>query len=301
MALLQITKTVASLAACVLLASPALAMPVETRQAISPRGTGKRMLLWPYTNTQEVESGSCKTLSTTAQQLASSSQISMVSNWETWQPKEVPTDLPFSPTVKDQAHLSGNGWTGLQSVISAKSNVIVQFYNEPNLNGIDATTAAQDWKDHMVPLRNNNKGLKLVTPACTSDPSSKAWMDSFMGALGDDEQPDYIGLHYYTTSTNPVKFELDYAQGFIESGYKDYGNSKIPVMITEMSSTSRDPAQVQQFIEQMSTYLDGKDWVHAYGFTGVSTAVADSFSSPAAQLLSSDGTLNALGKMVAGI
>ncbi|KAI1343449.1 glycosyl hydrolase catalytic core-domain-containing protein [Xylariaceae sp. FL0016] len=293
MAFSQVTfKSVALMAAALLLASPVQALPVES---VSRRGTdSKRILLWPYQNTADIESGNTA-LTSTAKTLADSGSYMYAANWETWRPEELPTSLSFAPTVATREHLDDAHWQQLESAIQGQTSPVVQFYNEPDINGIDATQAAQDWMDKMVPLRANN-GAKLVGPSCTSDPDSASWLSTFMGALDDASKPDYLGVHFYTTDGNPVDGEISYAKNFLEETHSTYG---IPLVVNEISSTSRTQSDVTTFSETMADYMDNLDWVHAYGFTGVSLQVADSYSSPEAQQLNSDGSMTALGRYMA--
>ncbi|KAI0597410.1 glycosyl hydrolase catalytic core-domain-containing protein [Biscogniauxia sp. FL1348] len=298
MGFVSIYKSVGCLVVGLAFVSPALAAPVETTQELSERASSgaKRILLWPWINTNEVENNICPALKTTASTLAGSGSFKLVANWETWHPDEVPKSLPFSPQLATRDHFSGDRWNQLLDVLSWQKNAIVQSLNEPDLAGISAADAANMWSQ-LVGLRKSH-GVKLVTPACTSNPASKTWLSDFMGRVGGDNKPDYLGLHYYTTATNSADQEIQYAKSYITEQYNTY---KIPVFISEISSTSRDAAAVQKFVEDMANWMDQQDFIFGYGFTGWSRAPADQFSSPAAQLLDGSGGLTSLGKWLAGV
>ncbi|KAI5926253.1 glycosyl hydrolase catalytic core-domain-containing protein [Camillea tinctor] len=294
----QTFKSVASLVAGLALVSPTLAVPVETTQELSQRASSgaKRILLWPWINTNEVENNIAPALKATASTLADSGHFKLVANWETWHPDEVPKSLAFSPQLATRDHFSGERWNQLMDVLSWQKDAIVQSLNEPDLAGVSAADAANLWSQ-LVNLRKSH-GVKLVTPACTSNPASKDWLSDFMGRVGGDSKPDYLGVHFYTTSTNSADQEIEYAKNYITEQYNAY---KIPVFISEISSTSRDPAAAKKFIEDMSNWMDQQDFVFGYGFTGWSRKPADEFSSPAAQLLNESGGLTDLGKWLAGV
>ncbi|KAI0476276.1 glycoside hydrolase family 128 protein [Xylariaceae sp. FL0804] len=291
MALSKLIKSAASLAACLLLLNPAGAMPVERRGP-----GGKQILLWPMQNTADIQNNNGGQLTSTAQQLAASGTYFEVANWDTIRPAEIPGSLAFAPTVKLPSFLSGASWDNLQASIAGGART-VQYYNEPDVNGVDASQAAADWRASMLPLRAGH-GVKLVGPSVTSDPSvGTPWLAAFYGALAPDEMPDYLGVHFYTTASQPWEGEVSYAQGYFRQLHEKYG---LPLMVNEISSTSRDQGQVNEFTQAMARWMDGLDWVAGYGFTGVSMQVADSFSSPQAQQLNADGSINALGKSLSG-
>ncbi|KAI1504557.1 glycosyl hydrolase catalytic core-domain-containing protein [Biscogniauxia marginata] len=298
MVLLQISKSVTCLVAGISFISSASAIPVEMTQAVSQRSSSgaKRILLWPWKNTNEIETNTCPALKTTASTLAGSGSFRMVSNWETWHPDEFPKSLPFSPQLATPDHYGGERWNQLQDSISWQQGAIVQSLNEPDLAGVSAANAASLWSQ-LVQLRKSH-GVKLVSPACTSDPASKSWLSDFMGRVGGDGKPDYIGLHYYTSASNPCDQEIAYAQSYIKEQYTTYN---IPVIISEISSTSRSEEDAKKFVEAMASWMDKQDYIFAYGFTGASRESADEFSSPAAQLLDTTGGLTELGKWLAGL
>lgn len=281
MVLLQSIRRIACFAVCVLLASPANAVPVEPSNALSQRASagGKRIILWETSLTAELKS--IPGLLTSAKALASSTVIKSITNWETKRPQELSKKFPFRPMVRTPQHLTGDNWNNLISVVSSQKNTIVHFYNEPERSGISAADAVAQWRQKMLPLREKY-GAKLVAPGCASDPNGSNWLQTFMGLLSAKEKPDYINLHFYTLPTNPCDQEIQNAKTFFTEKHNTY---KLPIIVGEIASTSRDKTQVETFTKQVSKWLDGQDWVAEYGFFGVSTKVVDGFVSPAAQML----------------
>ncbi|KAI1409836.1 glycoside hydrolase family 128 protein [Hypoxylon sp. FL1857] len=292
MVLLQSIRQIACLAACILLASPANAVPVETPEGLTERASasGKRIILWETSLTAQLKS--IPNLLTSAAKLSSSTVIKSITNWETKRPQELPKKLPFRPMVRTPQHLSGDNWNSLISVVSSQKNTIVHFYNEPERAGISAADAVAQWRQKMLPLRKKY-GAKLVAPGCASDPNGSSWLQSFMGMLAANEKPDYINLHFYTLPTNPCDQEIQNAKNFFTDKHNTY---KLPIIVGEIASTSRDKAQVDKFTKSVSKWFDGQSWIAEYGFFGVSTKVVDSFVSPAAQMLDANGAWTALGK-----
>ncbi|KAI0886331.1 glycoside hydrolase family 128 protein [Annulohypoxylon maeteangense] len=287
-------RHIACLAACVLLASPANAAPVETPEALSQRGaaatTGKRIILWETSLAPQMNSKPA--LKNSANLLASSTVIHSITNWDTKRPAELTTKLPFRPMVRTPQQLSGTEWNNLISTISSQKNSIVHFYNEPELNGISAADAVAKWRSSMLPLRQKY-GAKLVAPGISSAPNGATWLQSFMGMLAANEKPDYLNLHFYTLQNSASTQEVQYAKTYFTDKHNQY---KLPIIVGEIASINRDGNQVVTFTKQMSSWFDGQSWIAEYGFFGVSTQVVNSFVSPAAQMLDANGNWTPLGK-----
>jgi hypothetical protein len=173
------------------------------------------------------------------------------------------------------------GWALSQAQQNPGS--IVHFYNEPEMHGIDANDAANDWNNKFYP-QFKAAGAKLVSPAVASNDAGAAWLATFFSAIGDNK-PDFLGLHYYGTDASAAEKYLT-----------DMHNAHpYPAIISEISSISRDQSQVNSFTADVANWLDQQDWVHQYGFFGVLPQVPDSWTSPAALLMNPDGSFNSLG------
>jgi hypothetical protein len=146
----------------------------------------KRCLLWDWTNTANIPDA--------IEKINFSGPLCSLANWNGWSPPELKDRLPFRPTVRGMEQLTdSNEW----AMISNNEHAIIHFFNEPERAGISAKTAADMWKEKMVPLRNG-KGKKLVGPGCASDPGGEKWLAEFMKRVQEeDEPPDFLGLHYY--------------------------------------------------------------------------------------------------------
>ena len=180
--------------------------------------------------------------------------------------------------VHDLAKLSGDEWNRIE----ATHNSVILFFNEPERAGISPEQAARIWLKQMIPLRKN--GNKLVSPSCASDPAGQAWINDFMNRVASDP-PDFLGLHYYGTDHNAAT-----------KYFQDMHNKhpKQQVFISELASISRNYHDVLSFTVDVANWLDTTEWVFQYGFFGCMRQVADSFVSPAAQLMKPDGSFTDL-------
>ncbi|KAI0010799.1 glycoside hydrolase family 128 protein [Xylariaceae sp. FL0662B] len=266
MMLFQSVRFLVFLATFLSLLSPNQAIPIETSDSIQSRGSGgKRTILWEWTLTQDLKK--IPQLLTAVTALSSSSVITSITNWETWRPAELPLKLSFRPMVRTKAHLSGENWNNLLSVVNSQKNTIVHFFNEPERNGIDAGDAANLWKQKMVPLRTQHS-VKLAAPGCASNQAGSQWLETFMKQLGANEKPDYLNLHFYTTDGNPVDQEIQAAKKYLSDRHSTY---KLPEIVGEIASTSRNSNDVEKFSKDLATWLDKQDWVVEYGLYGVSS------------------------------
>ena len=265
------------------------ALPVEKRGTAIH--SGKRIMLWDYTLTQAYAGNG--NIQASASSLSTSPGVSAALNWNTWKPEELPTDVPFQPMIRTPAQLQGDEWKNLLGSIQAGgANTRVHFYNEPELNGVNAGDAAAAWKSTVLPLRAQY-GVKLVGPAVASNEAGNAWLEQFYGALSADEKPDFLGVHFYTNADTPAETEVENAKNYISEKHGQYG---LPVVVSEIGSTSRDSTSVETFTKSTSSWLESQDWVDSYGFFGATTTPVDGFVSPAAQLLDTSGAWTTLGR-----
>ncbi|KAK4186001.1 hypothetical protein QBC35DRAFT_286739 [Podospora australis] len=233
----------------------------------------KRLLLWDYTNTRDIPNK--------INDINYNGPIVSVSNWNAWYPQELKNRLPFRPMVRTPAQLGGDEWTWIRD--GAFKYDIVHFYNEPERQNISPQDAANKWKSHMVGILRKQKGKKLVGPSVASDDKGRKWLRDFMNAIGGDK-PDYLGVHYYGTDVNAAK-------KYITDMYNEY---KLPIIVSEIACIDRDGKKVERWTVDMANWMDGQGWIKEYGFFGCMRNVADSFVSPAAQLMDKNGNFTAL-------
>ncbi|KAF2184862.1 glycoside hydrolase family 128 protein [Zopfia rhizophila CBS 207.26] len=232
----------------------------------------KRCLLWDYTNTQD-----------RPQQMdivKFDGPISSVSNWNSWVPPELKGRAPFRPMIHLERELNGNEW----QLILQSDQPIVHFFNEPERNGISPQKAADYWRNQVVPALRNERKKQLVSPSCASDPAGQQWISDFMSLI-QDALPDYLGLHWYGTSSDECK-------QYISNMHDKFPGLKI--IVSEIASISRDYEQVHAFTRDMCNWMDGVDFVVEYGFFGCMKNMPDDFVSPAARLMDQWGNFTDL-------
>ncbi|KAK8091345.1 glycosyl hydrolase catalytic core-domain-containing protein [Apiospora phragmitis] len=208
--------------------------------------------------------------STTASLTKTSSRISSITNWNAWRPPELPSHLPFRPMIRIPARLEGNEWAMIRGSIDAElqrdpdSPVIVHTFNEPERIPLSVTDALHLWRTQILPLRRRSDGhqqnrVKLVSPACASDPQGSQWLDAFMAALAldDDDRPDILGLHFYTMPDQTAEQGLAAAQAYFEERRNRF--AQLPVIISEVACTSRDPAVVDQFTRDLVRWQEDEE------------------------------------------
>lgn len=235
----------------------------------------KRCLLWDWTNTDgEGHAG----VPWAMDEVNFDGPISSVSNWNTWTPPELKGRAPFRPMVRLEGQLSGWEWDMIQNT----DQPIIHFFNEPERANISPGRAADIWIKKMVPLRQQ-KGKRLVSPSCANDDAGQAWIADFLGRVA-NEAPDYLGLHYYGTDGNAAIQFLEYM----------HQKHPYPVIVTEIASIARDDNNVRGFTAHLVNWMDDTDWIFEYAFFGCMREVADSFVSPNAQLMRSDGSFTDL-------
>ncbi|KAI0200932.1 CAP domain-containing protein [Astrocystis sublimbata] len=236
----------------------------------------KRQILWDWTNTSDIPDKISQV------PFGGNSPVASVVNWNAWVPPELKGRAPFRPMVRVLDSTKGNDWATIQN----SSYPIILFFNEPERAGISPEQARDIWYHQMLPLRKN-KGKKLGSPAVASDENGRKWIEKFMSLVSKD-LPDFLCLHYYSKSA-------DDAIKYIESMHNKW--PKLKVMVTEIACIDRNYQNVLGFTVKICNWMDTKDWVFEYGLFDFQRKVADSFVSPAAQLMDSKGNFTELGKM----
>ncbi|KAJ2992536.1 hypothetical protein NUW58_g2130 [Xylaria curta] len=241
----------------------------------------KRQILWDWTNTAgQGNPGVPDKINQVP--FGGNSPVASVVNWNAWVPPELKGRAPFRPMVRVLESAKGNDWATIQN-----SNFpIILFFNEPERSGISPEKARDIWYSQMLPLRKN-KGKKLGSPAVASDENGRKWIEKFMSLVSND-LPDFLCLHYYSKSA-------DEAIKYIENMHNKW--PKLKVMVTEIACIDRNYQAVLGFTVKICNWMDTKDWIFEYGLFDFQRKVADSFVSPAAQLMDGNGNFTELGKL----
>jgi len=138
--------------------------------------------------------------------------------------------------------------------------------NEPQQEGqsnLSPEDGAQMWKTYLEPLRA--QGIRLGSPAPSSAPSGKTWLQAFLTACAGGCTVDFIALHWY--DVNATDFQL-----YLEDFHTTFNR---PLWVTEWACQNfRDPndqctgPEVVSFLNQTQTFMDSVDWVERYAWFG---------------------------------
>ncbi|KDQ64748.1 glycoside hydrolase family 128 protein [Jaapia argillacea MUCL 33604] len=211
----------------------------------------------------------------------------------TWSPY-LPTnarELGFNPIPQLWGDKQIGDFTNL--VVEGYADTVLGF-NEPDQSGqsnMSPQHAADVWKQYIQPLAN--KGYKLISPACTSAPDSKGWMQQFFAACTGCTF-DGLAIHFYGTSAQDL---INYITDF----HTTFG---LPIWVTEFADQNfsggaqANQGEVDAFMTQATDFMNGQDWVHAYFWFGVMHDMSG--VNPDNQLMQGNGQPNALGYQYLG-
>lgn len=236
----------------------------------------KRGLLFPWDSKSE-------DLSSGGFTKAACPKASFANNWESWVPGGLDPALEFIALARTSSDLPA-----VANFMQTNGAAKFAFLNEPDLDHattLDFNTAAQLWDQYALPLRDA-KGTYLISPAVTSDESKGIpWLDGFFGLVS-SSMPDALGLHYYGDSAAACITYLT----MMHNRY-----NQMDVWVTEVASTSTDPAAVMDFMRDVMAWADSTAWVKGiFWFCASRTANTDTNLATSA-LMAPDGTRTALG------
>jgi hypothetical protein len=100
-----------------------------------------------------------------------------------------------------------------------------------------------------------------------------------------DSPPDYLGIHWYGTSS-------DEAKKYIEDMHKKFPGTKI--IVSEIASISRKKEDVHLFTQRMCNWMDEQDYIFEYAFFGCMMNMPDNYVSPEARLMNPDASFTNL-------
>ncbi|KAG9118599.1 hypothetical protein FRC07_006811 [Ceratobasidium sp. 392] len=162
--------------------------------------------------------------------------------------------------------------------------------NEPNHEAqanMSPGDAARLWRDKMEPARS--KGCKLVSPAVTSAPSGKTWLQDFFKACKGCNI-DFVAVHWYGTKPEQLKaYVTDFSKAFNK-----------PIVVSEYAcqdfaggpQCTND--QTVAFHKEMAQWFHQNPNVAMYGPFGFMKNMVD--VNPYNRLMNLDGSPNKLGK-----
>ncbi|KLO11631.1 hypothetical protein SCHPADRAFT_464382 [Schizopora paradoxa] len=241
-----------------------------------------------------------------------------VSWYYTWSPNVINADLEFVPMLWGEDQVQAFSST-IDETISQNKVSAVLGMNEPEQGGQSNLTPAQGadmWKSYIQPLKS--QGLRLGTPAPSSAPSGKTWIQDWISVCDGGCTPDFVALHWY--DINATQFQL-----YLE----DFHNAfDLPIWVTEWACQviyrfdELDPRQlflcinsppkrqnynngpqctqeeVVEFLNQTQSFMDSTPWVEWYAWFGVMENLQGVNSVNA--MMDQNGHITALGEQYIG-
>ncbi|KAG7091005.1 hypothetical protein E1B28_010070 [Marasmius oreades] len=219
-----------------------------------------------------------------------------VSWYYSWSPKTwIKTDIQYVPMLWGQRQVEEFSSTINQTISEINISHVLGM-NEPQEKGQSNLTPQQGadmWKTYLEPLRS--RGIRLGSPAPSSAPSGKIWLQDFLTACGDGCTVDFIALHYYdVNATDFVRYLTDHHNTF-----------QRPIWVTEWACQNFNQANKQcsqddivLFLNKTQSFMDRTDWVERYSWFGSMRDMQGVNSDNA--LMGHDGKITNLGLQYIG-
>ncbi|KAI0058321.1 glycoside hydrolase [Artomyces pyxidatus] len=258
----------------------ARASPTRLLESRNVTSSSKAGLAWPNGNSVDID------------QYRTTGKVSW---YYTWGPSYFDTDLEFVPMLwgSDQA----NQWQGtINQTIQERHVQAVLAFNEPQQPGQSNLTPAQGadlWRTYIEPLRL--QGVRLGSPAPSSAPSGKTWLQDWLAACDGGCTVDFIALHWYDVDADAFKAYLqDFHQTF-----------NLNLWVTEWACQNYNDVKAQcsqddiyQFMNNTESFMDETDYVERYAWFGAMENMQGVNQDDA--LMTKSGSINALGKQYIG-
>ncbi|KAJ7497598.1 glycoside hydrolase [Mycena latifolia] len=220
-----------------------------------------------------------------------------ISWYYTWSVFSQDTDLEFVPMLWGQKQVDQwtDASTGINATIAAKKPTAILGMNEPQEPGQSNLTpqeGADMWKTYIEPLRA--QGLRLGSPAPSSAPSGKTWIQDFLTACNGGCTVDFIALHYY--DVNATKF-IEYLTDFHDTFQR-------PIWVSEWACQNFNNGpqctlpETAEFLDQTQAFMDAQDWVERYAWFGIMRDLQGVNGNDA--MMDSNGKITDLGKQYIG-
>lgn len=152
----------------------------------------------------------------------------------TWSPSSISSSLEFVPMLWSDRQISQ--WeSSINQTIRNLGVTHVLGFNEPEYPSqanMTPSHGASLWKAQIEPLRS--QGVRLGSPAPTSDPAGKQWLLDWLTACDSACTVDFIALHWY--DINSTAFTA-YLEDFHETFQR-------PLWVTEWACQVREPTYV---------------------------------------------------------
>ncbi|KAI0267409.1 glycoside hydrolase [Gloeopeniophorella convolvens] len=218
-----------------------------------------------------------------------------VSWYYSWSPSPFDTDLEFVPMLWGQDQI-GSWQSTINQTIQQRAVHAALTFNEPELPSQSNLTAQQGadlWKQYIQPLKT--EGLRLGSPAPSSAPSGKTWLQEWLQACAGGCSVDFIALHWYGVDADAFTAYLaDFHATF-----------NLPIWVTEWAcqnyvDSSKQCSQdgVSRFMNVTQSFMDSTSYVERYAWFGAMENLQG--VNPDNALMTPDGKINALGEQYIG-
>ncbi|KAJ3510135.1 hypothetical protein NLJ89_g4849 [Agrocybe chaxingu] len=255
--------------------TPTLSTP--TLQARAVTNTSKAGLAWPNGNSLNIN------------QYDATGKVSW---YYTWSAFPVASRLEFSPMLWGQSTINQFTSTIRRTLSNTRLSVTaVLGMNEPELqeqSNMSPEEGAQIWQTHLEPLRA--LGVRLGSPAPSSSPRGKIWLQDFFAACNGNCNVDFIALHWYGTNSSWFISHLeDYHETF-----------QRPLWVTEWAchnfvdlNAQCSDEEIVGFMNVTQSFMDNAEFVERYAWFG---AMKDMNNvNPSNALMNGNGQINPLG------
>jgi len=169
------------------------------------------------------------------------------------------------------------------------------------------------WLANIEPLRA--QGLRLGSPAMSSGPAGKRWLQDFFRICDGRCTVDFVALREFRFSDVPLEFLIYsiipsdwYGTGedaFIAHLRDYYTTFNRTLWVTEWAchdfvnaSNKCSQEKVSSFMNRTQGFMDETDWVERYSWFGAMKNLQG--VNPTNALLDASGTVNALGRQYIG-
>ncbi|KAF5348650.1 hypothetical protein D9758_006768 [Tetrapyrgos nigripes] len=251
------------------------------QRAVTVTNTSKAGLAWPNGRSVDIDQYT---------------HTGKVSWYYSWSPNPIPrTDLEFVPMLwgSDQAEEFNST---IEDMISDLGITCALGMNEPQQSGqsnLSPEQGADIWKSYLEPLKSRN--IRLGSPAPSSAPSGKTWIQDFLTACNGSCTVDFIALHWYDVDADDF---INYIKDFHDTFQR-------PIWVTEWDCQNFNDRNKQcsyddivSFMNKTQTFMDETDYVERYAWFGAMKNLQGVNSDNA--LMDSKGDINDLGGQYIG-
>lgn len=255
----------------------------------TPRG--KAGLAWPNGDSVDI------------QPFAATGKVSWYYTWSVWPidtgMKSTTVDLEFVPllwgnrTITEfTAKINDTLSTSKSRSGSTKNVTALLGMNEPEQPGQSNMSPAAGvdlWLTHIEPF--HARGLRLGSPAVSSGPEGKVWMENFFKECNGRCTVDFVAMHWYGIN----------ADAFIAHLWDYWYTFNRTLWVTEWAChnfVDRDAQcseeDVVQFMNKTQSFMDTSDFVERYAWFGAMKDMQGVDQDNA--LMDNKGVINSLGR-----